>query len=116
MINAIAEGVTFDFLMDGKGAMLVVVVELHLRGIVAGFAVNKITNSGVFDDHFGPEGVARKAEKIRALIGGDFDDDIGPTGENMLGVLNFFIGKSICDDVVEGVISSKKFSHGYIIS
>ena len=55
-------------------------MKLHLGGVVAGLAVDKITNGSVFDDHFGPERVARKTEKICTLIGGDFDDNIGPAG------------------------------------
>lgn len=80
MINAIAEAIALDFLMDGERTVLAVVAEFHLRGIETGFAVDKITDGGVFDDHFGPERIAGKAEKISAFVGGDFNDDVGPAG------------------------------------
>ena len=64
MINTVTESVAFDFLVDGKRAMLGIVVKGHLWGVVAGFAVDKITDSGVFYNHLGPEGVARKTEEI----------------------------------------------------
>lgn len=85
MINAIAQGVAFDFFMDGERAIPVVIVELHLRGVVAGFTVDEITNCGVFDDHFGPERITRETEEISALVGGGFNDDISPAGNDVLG-------------------------------
>ena len=66
--------------MDGEGTFLVVVVELHLGSVETGFAVDKIADGGVFDNHFGPERITRKAEEVGAFIGGDFDDDVGPAG------------------------------------
>ena len=80
VINAVAEAITLDFLVNGERTVLLVVVEFHLGSIEAGFAIDKIADGGVFDDHFGPERIARKAEEIGAFVGGDFDDDIGPAG------------------------------------
>ena len=94
MINAVAQSVTFDLAMNRKGAMFAVVVKLHLGSIEASFAVDEITNSGVFYDHFGPERITRKAKKIRAVRRGYFDDDISPASKNMFSVLNGFVGKS----------------------
>ena len=66
--------------MDGKGAMVSIVTEFHLGSVEAGFAIDKITDGGVFDDHFGPEGIARKTKKVGTFVSGDFDNDVGPTG------------------------------------
>ena len=33
VVDAVAEGVAFDFLVDGEGAAFVIVVKFHLRGI-----------------------------------------------------------------------------------
>lgn len=71
--------------MDREGAVFGIVVELHLRGVKTSFAVDKITNGGVFYDHFGPERVSGEAEKISTTICGDFDDDVGPASQNMFG-------------------------------
>ncbi len=100
MINPVTEGVALDFGMDGEGTMLGIVVKLHLRGVIASLAVDKITDGGVFHDHTRPEGVTRKTEKIGTLISGDFDDDIGPAGQNMFGVLDLVLGKSLGDDLI----------------
>ena len=51
VINAVAQSITFDFLMDGERAALIVVVKLHLRGVEAGFAFDEVADSGVFYDH-----------------------------------------------------------------
>ena len=84
MIDAVAEGIALDFFVDGEGAALVVVAEVHLRGIETGLAVDKVTNGGVFYNHAGPERVAREAEKVRAAVGGDLDDNIGPAGQDVV--------------------------------
>lgn len=44
--------------------MIFVVVELHAGGVVAGLAIDKIADGGVFYDHFRPEWVTREPEKI----------------------------------------------------
>ena len=64
MVDAVAEAVAFNFGVDGKGAMVSIIMKRHLRGVVAGFAVDKVADGGVFDDHFRPEGIAGEAEKI----------------------------------------------------
>ena len=64
--------------MDGERAVFVIIMELHLGSVVAGFAVYKVANSGVFDDHFGPERITWKTEKIGAFIGGYFNNNVGP--------------------------------------
>ena len=115
VVDAVAEGVTLDFLMDGKGAFLGVIAELHLGGVKASFAIDKVANGSVFDDHFGPERIAREAEEVIAVVGGDFDDDVGPAGEDVVGLEDFFVGQSLGDDLVEIVFGSKKFSHTVII-
>ena len=86
MINAIAKGVALDFFVDRKRTIFAIVVQLHLWSIKTGFAINEITNCGIFDNHFRPKRVAREAEKVRASIGADFNHDVGPAGENMLSV------------------------------
>ena len=91
MINAVAQSIAFDFLMDGERAALIVVMKLHLRGVEAGFAFDEVADGGVFYDHARPEGVPREAEEIGAFIGQDFDDDIGPAGENVGGLLDFVV-------------------------
>ena len=80
VIDAVAEGVAFDFLMDGEGATLIVVAEFHLGGVVTSLAFDKITDGGVFYNHLRPERVSGEAEEIGALVSGDFDYDIGPAG------------------------------------
>lgn len=86
--------------MNGKGTLFRIVAELHLRGIEAGFAIYEVADGSVFDNHLGPEGVAGKTEKESTLIGGDFDDDIGPAGENVFGLDNLMVGQSIGDNLV----------------
>ena len=91
VIDAVGEGVAFDFLVDGEGAFVFVVVEGHAGGVEAGFAFDEVAKFGVFDDHFGPEGVAGEAEEIVAGGGGDFDDDVGPAGEDVFGLFYLMI-------------------------
>ena len=62
---------------------------MHGRGVETGFAFDEVAKTRVFDDHFGPERVAREAEEELAVRGGDFDDDVGPAGDNMFGGFDF---------------------------
>ena len=80
MINTVAESVTLDFFMDREGAILGVVMKLHLGGVKTGFAFDEVTDCGVLDNHFRPERVAGETEEKVAFVGCDFDDDIGPAG------------------------------------
>lgn len=116
MINAVAERVAFDFLVNGKWSAVLVIVKLHLRGVETGLTVDKIANSGVFYDHFGPERVAGKSEKVGFLVGGDFDDDISPTGEDMISLEDFLFGEGIGNDFVEMVVWCEIIGHGAIIT
>ena len=77
--------------MDREWAAFVVVVELHLGGVEAGFAVDEVADGGVLYNHLGPEGVTGEAEEIGAFVGGDFDDDVGPAGEDVGGLLDFVV-------------------------
>ena len=86
--------------MDGKRTLFRIVAELHLRGIEAGFTIYEVADGGVFDDHFGPEGVARETKKESTLIGGDFNDDIGPAGKNVFSVEDLMVGQSVGDDLI----------------
>lgn len=92
VVNAIAQSVTFDLLVDRKRTMLGIVVELHLRSVETSLTLDEVTDSGVFDDHLGPERIARETEKESTMISGDFDNNIGPASDNMLGVENLIIG------------------------
>ena len=116
MINAITQSVALDFLVDGEGAAVFVVVKFHLGGVETSFALHEITNRGVFNDHFGPERVARKAEKVGFFFGSDFYYDIGPAGEDVFGLENFLLRKSFGDNFVELVVRSKKNLHALIIA
>ena len=87
-----------------------------MGGVETGFAFDEITNRGVFDDHFGPEGVAGEAEKVRFLVGGYFNDDVGPTGEDMFGAENATFRQRIRNDGVEVIAGCKKISHATIIT
>ena len=71
-----------------------------MRRVETGFAFDEIAKFGIFDDHFGPEGVARETEKESALISGGLDDDISPARNDMSGGGNFVIRKSVLDDVL----------------
>ena len=86
VVDTVAEGVAFDFLMDGERAMFFIIMKLHLGSVETGLAVDEITDGGVFDDHFGPKGIAREAEEIIAFVGGDFNDDVSPAGEDVVSV------------------------------
>ena len=108
MVDAVGEGVALDFGVHGEGAVLLVVVEGHLWGVETGFALDEITESGVFDNHFGPEGVAGEAEEEVALVCGGFDDDIGPAGDDVFGVGDFVVFEGAFDDGVEGVFRGEK--------
>lgn len=77
--------------MDGKRTVFIVVTEFHLWCVEAGFAVNKITNRGVFYDHFGPKWVARKTKEEITFVGGYFNNDIGPASYNMIGLQNLMM-------------------------
>lgn len=100
VVDAVGEGVAFDFFVDGEGAFLFVVVEGHLRGVEAGFATDVVAEFGVFDDHFGEEGVAGEAEEEVAIGGGDFDDYVGPAGEDVAGVCDFVAFERGFDDAI----------------
>ena len=101
--------------MNREGTAFVVVVEFHLGGIVAGFAVDEVADSGVFYDHARPERVSREAEEIGAFIGQNFDDDVGPASENVGGLFDFVVGKGAGDDEVEGIFDRKKIFHMAIL-
>ena len=75
-------------------------MKLHLRGIKTSFTIDEITNGGIFDNHFRPERISGKAEKIGTTIGGDFNNNIGPAGENVFSFLDFFVGKSFLDNLI----------------
>ncbi len=100
VVDTVGKGVAFDFLVDGEGALLVVVVELHLGGVEAGLAADVVAELGVFDNHLGEEGVPGKAEEVVAVVGRDLDDDIGPAGEDVASTLDFVVGESMLDDLV----------------
>lgn len=95
--------------------MFFVIVKLHLGSVETSLAIDKIANGGVFYDHFGPERVAREAEKVRALVCLYFYDNVGPAGEDMLGVKDLFFWKSFLDDLVERIFGGKKICHIFII-
>ena len=116
VVDAVTQGVAVNFFVHREGAALVVVMELHVRGVETGFAFDEIADGSVFDDHFGPERIAGKTEKVGFLIGGDFDDNVGPASENMVGFENLALGESLRDDAIERVVRCEKFSHGAIIS
>ncbi len=85
-------------------------------GVVASFAVDKITEFGILNNHLGPEWVAREAEKIIAAIGGDLNNDIGPSGKDVLGFEDFFISKSFFNNLIQRIFGSKKRIHANIIT
>ena len=78
MVNTVAQGIAFDFLVDGEGAFFSVVVEFHLGSVVAGFAVDEIADFGILNNHLGPERIARETEKVGAFIGGKSDETAEP--------------------------------------
>ena len=89
VVDAVSEGVAFDFSVDGEGTLVLVVVESHAGGVEAGFPVDEVAKLGVFDDHFGPEGVSGEAEEEVPVVGGDFDDDVGPARDNLFDISDF---------------------------
>ena len=103
MINAVAKGVAFDLLVNRKWAMMLIVMELHLWGVKTGFALYEIANGGVFDNHFGPKRIAWETEKIIALIGSNLYDNICPAGEDVLGMLDFGIWKSLLYNIIQRI-------------
>jgi len=108
VVDAVGESVALDFGVHGERAVLLVVVKSHLRGVETGFALNEITEFGVFDNHFGPEGVAGETEEEVALVCGGFDDDIGPSGDDVFGVGDFVVFEGLFDDGVKGILGSEK--------
>lgn len=74
--------------MNGEGAFFME-VEGHGWGVETGFALYEIAETGVFYYHFCPKRVAGETKKIFALVCGDFDDDIGPAGNDVLGGFDF---------------------------
>lgn len=116
VINAVAESVAVDFFVNRERATVFVAEKFHVGGVETGFALDEVANSGVFHDHFGPERVAGKTEKVGFLVGGHLDDDVGPTSENVFGVQNFAFGQRIRNDGVEVIIWGKKISHALIIT
>lgn len=102
--------------MNGEGATLFVTAKLHLRSVVAGFTINEVADSSVFYNHFGPERIARKTEKIRTFVGSNLDDDVSPAGEDVFGIGDVIVWEGLSNDSVEGIFSSKKITHIYIIT
>ena len=89
--------------MNGKRTTLLIITELHLWCVVTSLALDKIADGGVFYDHTRPERVPGETEEIGALIGGNFNHNIGPTSQNMLGFEDFFFGHGSSDDLVEWI-------------
>ena len=85
VIDAVVEAVAFDLFVDGVGAFFVVEMEVHLRGVKTGFAFDEIAEFGILDNHFGPKWIAGEAEEKSAFICGGFDDDVGPTRDDVFG-------------------------------
>ena len=97
--------------MDGERAAFVVVVELHLGGVIAGLAVDKLADGGILDDHFGPKRISWKTEKIGAVVGENLNDNIGPASEDVSGLFDLVVWQSGGDDLVEGILSREKLIH-----
>jgi len=91
MIDTVGQSVTFNFSVYREGTLSFVIMQGHLRSVEASFAFYVVAKFGVFDDHFGPEGVAREAEKEGTFVGSDFDNDVGPAGYDVFSVGNFMI-------------------------
>ena len=91
MIDAIGEGIAFNFFVDREGAFLIIVVKSHAGGIEACFALDVITKFRVFDNHFGPERISGETEEEAALVGCDFEDDVGPAGDDLFDVSDFMV-------------------------
>jgi hypothetical protein len=94
VVYTVVHGIALDFLVYGKWAVFVE-MELHGWSVKASLTVDKIAEFGVFDNHFAPEWVAREAKEKITLVCGNFDNDIGPTRDNVVGFDNFVIFK--CD-------------------
>ena len=116
VVDAVGEGVAFDFFVDGEGAVVLVIVEGHLGSVEAGFAADKIAELGVFDDHFGPEGVPREAKEEVALVGGDFYDYVGPAGKNLVGGRDGVVFEGGFDNGVQGIFGGEEVIHGTILA
>ena len=116
MIDAVAERVALDLFVNRERAAIFVIIKGHLWGVVASFAVDKITEFGILNNHLGPEWVAWEAEKIIAAIGGDLNNDIGPSGKDVLGFEDFFISKSFFNNLIQRIFGSKKRIHAHIIT
>ena len=102
--------------MNGERATLFVTAKLHLGSVVAGFTINEIADFSVFYDHFGPERIARKTEKIRTFVGSNLDDDVSPTSEDVFGIGDVIVWEGLSNDSIEGVFSSKIITHISIIT
>ena len=80
--------------------MLAIVMKLHLGGVETGLAIDKVTDSGVFDYHFGPETIAWKTEEICTVGSSNFDNDICPASKDMLGMLDGLVWKCFGDYLI----------------
>ena len=80
--------------------MLAIVMKLHLGGVETGLAIDKVTDSGVFDYHFGPERIAWETEEICTVGSSNFNNNISPAGKDMLGVLDGLVWKSLGDYLI----------------
>ena len=116
VINAVGKSVAVDFFVNGKRTTVFVAKKFHMGSVETGFAFDEITDSGVFDDHFRPERVAGKAEKVGFLVGGYLNNDVGPTGEDMFGTENATFRQRIGNDGVEVIAGCEKISHATIIT
>ena len=115
VVDAVAESVAIDFFVQRERAAILVAAELHVGSVEAGFAFHEVANGGVLDNHLGPEGIAWEAEKVGFLIGGDFDDDVSPAGEDMLGFENLALWEGVGDNLIQWIIGRKKNFHMGII-
>ncbi len=86
--------------MNGERTLFFVVVEGHAGSVEASFAFDEVTEFSVFDDHFGPEGISGEAEEEVAGVSGDFEDDVGPAGEDLACRFDFMVFEGGFDDVV----------------
>ena len=80
--------------------MLAIVMKLHLGSVKTGLAVDKATDSGVFDYHLGPEGIVWETEEICTVRSSNFNNNISPAGKDMLGVLDGLVWKSLGDYLI----------------
>ena len=116
MVDAISQGVAFNLAVNRKRTVFAVVVKLHLGSVETSLAVDKITNSGIFDDHFGPKRIAWETEEISAVRSGNFYDYIGPASKNVLSMLDSLVWKSICNNSIQRIFGSEKICHRDIIT